>query len=84
MSEKEKMQAGLPYNWTDHSLMSRQHAAREWMRSYNQTSRLELSLRREILTLLLGKAGEGLWIDPPFFCESKACEGSKTGAYSRK
>lgn len=69
MTEKEKMLAGLYYDWTDSQLMEEQHIARELVRTYNNTTRKEMELRQTILLQLLGKKGENVWIEPPFYCE---------------
>ncbi|MEO0468754.1 MAG: sugar O-acetyltransferase [Bacteroidota bacterium] len=69
MTEKEKMLAGQSYDSRDPELIARYHIARDLMKAYNQMDSRELEQRQEILGQLLGKAGKGVWIEAPFFCD---------------
>jgi maltose O-acetyltransferase len=69
MTEKKKMLNSLSYNWTDATLMEEQDKARTLLSIYNNTTRKQLELRKNILTELLGKNGNNIWIEPPFYCD---------------
>lgn len=63
------MLAGVPYDPTDPELVAARARARRLTQRYAVTADEELELRRALLDELLGSAGEGLWIEPPFFCD---------------
>lgn len=63
------MLAGELYNATDPELAEERIRARTLVKQFNETAPTDLSLRNFILTELLGKAGENLVIEPPFFCD---------------
>lgn len=63
------MLAGEPYDSRDPELLDMYHRARDLMRSYNQLDSRNLDRRHELLDSLLGKVGEGVWIEAPFFCD---------------
>lgn len=69
MTEREKMLAGLLYDSRDSELLEMYHAARERIQAYQQLSSRDLQGRQEALEQLLGKVGEGVWIENPFFCD---------------
>lgn len=68
-SEKEKMLAGELYNATDPQLSAERRRARQLFKQLNDSGDEEEVLRHQILEKLIGKAGEGLWIEPPFYCD---------------
>lgn len=68
MTEYEKSQAGMPHTFDAEMMRMFKNACR-LTRLYNQTSEDEEELRRGILTELLGKFGEGVYIVPDFHCE---------------
>lgn len=68
-TEHDKMLAGDLYWSADADLLERRTRARELLARFNQTGPREMPLRRELLSSLLGGAGPGLWIEPPFFCD---------------
>jgi maltose O-acetyltransferase len=68
-SEKEKMLAGELYLATDPELVAARARARKLLRAYNQSTEDEPERRRELLTQLCAKVGEGVWIEPPFLCD---------------
>jgi len=68
-TEKEKMLAGELYVAVDPELVTARARARKLLRAYNQSTEDELKQREEWLAQLLGSAGPGVWIEPPFFCD---------------
>jgi maltose O-acetyltransferase len=43
--------------------------ARQVLRLYNETTDQEPEQRQALLSQLLGAAGAGVWIEPPFYCD---------------
>lgn len=68
-TEKQKMLAGELYLASDPELAQERSRARQLTRLYNQTTDEDVQRRAEILNRLLGRAGEGVWIEPPFYCD---------------
>ncbi|HEX6367874.1 MAG TPA: sugar O-acetyltransferase [Longimicrobium sp.] len=68
-SEKEKMLAGELYDAADPQLVQERRRARDLLRALNASAGAETEVRASILRELLGAAGEGVWIEPPFFCD---------------
>ena len=68
-SEKEKMLRGELYDATDPQLTKERRKARLLFKQFNDTGDDETELRLQILKQLIGKAGDGLWIEPPFYCD---------------
>jgi len=68
-SEREKMLAGEMYDALDAELVYARRRARNLCKALNDSRDDEQEERRRILQELLGGAGEGLWIEPPFFCD---------------
>ena len=69
MSERERMLRGEPYNTRDPALLAKAHRARALLASYAAIPSTDAAQRRNTLTQLLGDVGEGVWIEPPFFCD---------------
>jgi len=69
MTEKDKMISGLPYRANDPELIKQRAAVRKILGMYNQTGVHEGSYQVELLEHILGKMGEGTWIEPPFYCD---------------
>jgi maltose O-acetyltransferase len=69
MSEWAKMVSGLPYDPRHPDLVAARAHARELTAEYNLTRPEQAARRAALLGELLGDAGEGLWIEPPFFCD---------------
>lgn len=69
LSEKEKMLRGDLYNAADPQLSQERQKARVLFKRFNDSSDEETALRMSLLSELIGKAGEGLWIEPPFYCD---------------
>ncbi|MCP9482229.1 sugar O-acetyltransferase [Shimia sp. CNT1-13L.2] len=50
-------------------LMEKHHRTRRLLRRYNETPSDAGETRAEVLSKLLGRVGQGTWIEPPFFCD---------------
>jgi len=68
-SEFQKMLAGGLYNANHSELVAKRKRAREITRIYNQTTEDEFEKRTELLNALLGKVGQNIYIEPPFYCD---------------
>ena len=68
-SEKEKMINGEMYLAGDETLVNERLNARRLTRLYNNTLETEIEKRTGILRELLGKVGEGIYIEPTFKCD---------------
>jgi maltose O-acetyltransferase len=69
MTEKEKMLAGEQYDAGDPQLVLERRRARELLRDLNGTRDADAKVRAGIIRELFGAAGEGVLIEPPFFCD---------------
>jgi len=69
MSEKEKMLGGLIYNSRDPELLERYHLVRKLLLKLNNSSLIDSDQRNELFTSLLGRIGDNVWIETPFFCD---------------
>lgn len=67
MTEKEKMDAGMLYLSGNEEIMEEQTARLELLYDYNATRPHEGEKRAELLKKMLGKVGEGCYIEPPFY-----------------
>lgn len=65
--QKSRMFAGELYDPYDAELSEERKTAHEFVRQYNQTSRD--GNRIEILKKLFGRVGDGITIEPPFYCD---------------
>lgn len=63
------MLRGDLYNASDPELMRERRRARLLLKQLNASSDEEQELRKEILDKLIPSQGQGLWIEPPFFCD---------------
>lgn len=63
------MLAGQLYVAADPQLVAERARARKLLRAYNASTEDDLPQRESLLGQLLGAAGEGTWIEPPFFCD---------------
>ena len=63
------MLRGELFNTRDESLLATAHRARALLAAYSSTPSTQAGERRRILLQLLGGVGEGVWIEPPFFCD---------------
>lgn len=66
-TEREKMLAGELYKGFDPELVAERQRARRLMQRLNTT--LDNDARLPILAELLGRVGENLWIEPPFYVD---------------
>ena len=65
-TEREKMLRGDLYNAADAELVTARRRARDLMRQLNSS---DDSQRASLIAQLIGTLGEGVWIEPPFFCD---------------
>jgi maltose O-acetyltransferase len=69
MSERERMLRGELYNTRDPELLALAHRARALLATFSAIPSTETGERHRTLRDLLGGVGDGVWIDPPFFCD---------------
>ena len=63
------MVAGELYRADDAELVESRTRARILTAQYNATTQDDPVARRAVLEELLGEAGPGVWVEPPFFCD---------------
>jgi maltose O-acetyltransferase len=68
-TEKEKMLAGELYNALDPQLSEDRLQARLLLKELNDSREDQTEERLRILKQLIPHAGEGLWLQPPFYCD---------------
>ncbi len=68
-TERERMVRGEPYDTRDPELLALAHRARALVAEYGATPSTDAEARYAVLARLLGSVGEGVWIEPPFFCD---------------
>lgn len=69
MTEKQKMLAGQMYDPLDQELVQERLDARLLFQEINNLDDSNKEKRDKLFYELLGKAGPGLWIEPPFYCD---------------
>lgn len=69
MTEKEKMLAGKLYDATDPQLAEERRVTRLLLKQLNDSRDDEVELRNQLIKKLIANSGEGLWIEPPFYCD---------------
>lgn len=69
LTEREKMLSGQLYNALDPELTAARRRARDLVYDFNRTREADAELRLQILKQLLGKMGQNVWIEPPFYCD---------------
>jgi len=69
MTEKEKMLAGEMYDAADPQLAAERRRARDLLQALNASRAGQRELRKDVIRRLFGAAGEGVAIEPPFFCD---------------
>ncbi len=69
VTEKEKMLSGEMYDAKDPQLTAERRRARDLCKSLNESHDSEQELRNSIIRELLGRAGDEVWIEPPFYCD---------------
>nr|WKN34071.1 sugar O-acetyltransferase [Tunicatimonas sp. TK19036] len=68
-TEKEKMLAGELYDPLDKQLSDERLRTRLLIKELNDTREDQVEKRTRILKELIPNAGEGLWLQPPFYCD---------------
>ena len=68
-TEKEKMLSGQMYDATDPQLRAERRRARDLCKTLNESHDNEQKLRERIIRELFGRAGDAIWIEPPFYCD---------------
>ena len=63
------MLAGEFYDSRDAELLTMANRARELLTAFAAIPSVHGDRRRIVLTALLGNVGDGVWIEPPFFCD---------------
>jgi maltose O-acetyltransferase len=69
LTERQKMLAGEMYDPLDPELVAARERARDLCRDLNATRESEHQQRRRILRELLGRGGDSVWMQPPFYCD---------------
>ncbi|MEI6947001.1 sugar O-acetyltransferase [Paraflavisolibacter sp. H34] len=68
-TEKEKMLAGELYDALDPVLSEERLKARLLLKELNDAREDQAEERARVLKALIPQAGEGLWLQPPFYCD---------------
>jgi maltose O-acetyltransferase len=68
-TEKQKMLDGELYDPIDKQLVDDRLNTRLLIKRLNDSSEDQTQLRAEILAQLIPNAGQGLWLQPPFYCD---------------
>jgi maltose O-acetyltransferase len=68
-TERAKMLAGELYDALDPELVAARERARDLCHALNFSKEGEQETRRQILGQLLGKGGDTVWMQPPFYCD---------------
>ncbi len=68
-TEREKMLAGELYLGMDPELVEMRGRTRQLLTTYNATRQDQLPKREKLLRSLLGRCGNKVWIEPPFYCD---------------
>lgn len=68
-TEKEKMIAGELYDPLDPQLSEERLRTRLLLKALNDSAENEPEKRLQILKELIPHAGDGLWLQPPFYCD---------------
>ncbi len=63
------MLAGELYDASDPELSAERRVARDLFKQLNDSRDEEIELRQQIISKLFKKAGDGVWIEPPFYCD---------------
>ena len=69
MTERERMLAGELYDPLDPELSTARRRARDLVKALNDSRDDEADRRAALLKELFGSMGEGVWIEPPFYCD---------------
>jgi maltose O-acetyltransferase len=68
-TEKEKMLSGELYDALDKQLTDERLRARLLIKQLNDSREDQVDERNRILKELIPDSGDGLWLQPPFFCD---------------
>jgi maltose O-acetyltransferase len=68
-TERDKMLAGELYDPLDPELAAARVRARDLCQDLNATREADEAARRRILVDLFGAGGDGVWMQPPFYCD---------------
>lgn len=68
-SQKEKMLGGELYDPLDPELSAERRRARLILKALNDTRDDQQEERSRLIRELIPAAGEGVWIEPPFYCD---------------
>lgn len=68
-TEKQKMISGELYDPLDEELAKERLQTRLLIKALNENGEDEEEKRKEILKKLIPDTGEGLWLQPPFYCD---------------
>ncbi len=69
MTEKEKMLAGQIYDATDAQLLRELNENKDRVQEYNLIRQSDSAAKDSLIRAILGKAGEGVIVNQPFFCD---------------
>jgi maltose O-acetyltransferase len=68
-SERQRMLRGDPYDSRDPELLALAHRARSLLAAFSAVPSTDSAARHAVLATLLGNVDDGVWIEPPFFCD---------------
>jgi maltose O-acetyltransferase len=68
-TEKQKMLDGELYDALDRQLTDERTRTRLLIKQLNETAEDQPEVRSEILKQLIPNAAQGLWLQPPFYCD---------------
>jgi maltose O-acetyltransferase len=68
-TEKDKMLSGALYDPFDAQLTAERRRTRLLLKAFNDSAPDQPDERSRLLRELIPAAGDGLWIEPPFFCD---------------
>ncbi|CAG0911740.1 unnamed protein product, partial [Cyprideis torosa] len=63
------MLSGELYNAADPVLVKERHKARLLTQEINSLNEDAKKERKQLIRTLMPRAGKGLWIEPPFYCD---------------
>ena len=69
MSIRDEMMSGRLYDASSGELLNELYRAQEMCQEYNALKITDFEGRKALLGKLIGKAGENLVVNPPFFCD---------------
>jgi len=68
MDQIKRRDMGLPYI-SDQAVMEQQKVCRRLLQDFNTADRADFDLLTEKIKGIFGKAGEGTFVNPPFYCD---------------